>query len=91
MLTQEPAPYPKCRLIISSFLTRPNLLDCLICPRNAMFIVLLLQMMGEWDRWEVVELYQGVGGGTGGRYNFIVFVFFWCFFILLPHVLSPFI
>ena len=51
MLTQGPAPDPKCKLIISSFLTLPHLLDCPICTRNAMFIVLLLKMMGEWDRW----------------------------------------
>ena len=30
MLTQGPAPDPKCKLIISSFLTLPYLLDCLI-------------------------------------------------------------
>ena len=39
----------------SSFLTLPHLLDCLICTRNAMPIVLLLQMMGGWDK----------GGGGG--------------------------
>ena len=50
-------PDPKCKLIISSFLTLPHLLDCLICVRNAMPIVLLLQMMGGWDRWGVVDLY----------------------------------
>ena len=43
--------------IISSFLTLPHLLDCFICARNAMSIVLLLQMMGGWDRWGVVVLY----------------------------------
>ena len=37
---------PKYKLIISSFLTLPHLLDCLICTRNNMSIVLLLQMMG---------------------------------------------
>ena len=54
MLTQGPGPDPKCKLIISSFLTLPHLLDCLICARNAMPIVLLLQMMGGGD---------GIGGG----------------------------
>ena len=45
-------------MIISSFLTLPHLLDCLISTRNTMSIVLLLQMMGGWDRWEgVVDLY----------------------------------
>ena len=57
MLTQGPASDPKCMLIISSFFTLPHLLDCLICTRSAMCIVLLLQMMGGQDRWEVVVLY----------------------------------
>ena len=30
-------------------------------------------MMGGWDRKGVVDLYQGVGGGTGGGYYLIVF------------------
>ena len=42
MLTQGPAPDPKCKLNISSFLTLPHLLDCLICTRNSVSIVLLL-------------------------------------------------
>ena len=54
MLIQGPAPDPKCKLIMSSFLTLPHLLDCLICTRNVMSVVLLLQMMGAWDR-------QGIG------------------------------
>ena len=45
MLTQGLAPDPKCKLIISSFLTLPHLLDCLIYTRNTKSIVLLLQMM----------------------------------------------
>ena len=63
MLTQGPAPDPKCKFNISSFLTLPYLLDCFICIWNSMSIVLLLQMMGGWDRWGVVNLYRGVGGG----------------------------
>ena len=43
MLTEGSAPDPKGKLIISPFLTLPHLLDCLICTRNAMPIVLLLQ------------------------------------------------
>ena len=42
MLTQGPASDLKCKLNISSFLTLPNLLDCLICTRNCVSIVLLL-------------------------------------------------
>ena len=68
MLTQGPAPDPKYKLNISSFLTLPHLSDCLICSRNSVSIVLLLQMKRGWDRWGVVDLEQGVGGGTGGGY-----------------------
>ena len=57
MLTQGPAPDPKCKLNISSFLTLPHLLDCLICTKNVMSIVLLLQMMRQWDRWGLADLY----------------------------------
>ena len=67
MLTQGPAPDPKCKLIISSFLTLPHLLDCLICTRNAMPIVLLFQMMGGWDRcgWFIyIRVWVG-GQGVG--------------------------
>ena len=88
--TQGPIPDPKCRLIISSFLTLPHLLDCLICTRNVVSIVLLLQIMGGWDMWGVVHLYYGVGGGRGGGYHLMVFVFFFCFYILLSYVLSTF-
>ena len=50
MLIQGTAPNLKCKLIISSFLAIQHLLDCLICNRNAMSIVLLLEMMERWDR-----------------------------------------
>ena len=46
---------PKCELNISSFVTLPHLLDCLICTRNSVSIVLLSWMMGRWHRL--------VGGG----------------------------
>ena len=42
MLTQGPAPDPKCKLNISSFLTLSHLLDCLIYTRNSVLILLLL-------------------------------------------------
>ena len=47
----------KCELNISSFLTLPHLLDYFIGTRDVMSIVLLLQMMEEWD---------GMGAGGGG-------------------------
>ena len=40
MLTQGPEQNLKCKLNISSFLTLPHLLDCLICTRNVLFIAL---------------------------------------------------
>ena len=79
MLTQGPSPDSKCKLNISSFLTLPHLLDCLICTRSSVSIVLLLRMMGGRDRWEVVDPYQGVGRGTEGGYYLIVCFFCFCF------------
>ena len=61
MLTEWPAPDPKCKLNISSFLKLPHLLDCLISTWNSVSIVLLLQTMGGCDMWAVVRSYQGVG------------------------------
>ena len=85
MLTEGPVPNPKRKSIISSFLTLPHLLGRLICTRNNMFIVLLLQKVGGWDRWGVVDLYTSWVEGTGGGYHVIVFVFFYLvyfFFVL---------
>ena len=77
MLTQRPAPDSKYKLNISSFLTLPHLLDCMICTRNSVSIV-LLSMMGVWDRWGMVDSYQGVGGETGGGY-YLIYFFYLCF------------
>ena len=81
MLTQGPTPDPKCKLNISSFLTLPHLSDCLICTRNAMSILLLLQMVG--DR---------IGGEAGrkGGCSFCCF-FHLCFSPWFSRVLCPFI
>ena len=46
MLIQGLGPNSKRKLIISPFPKLPYLLDCLISTRNAMSIVLLLQLMG---------------------------------------------
>ena len=86
MLIQGPAPDLKCKLIISSFLTLPNSLDCLTFTRSTMSIVLLLQMMGRWNRWGLVDLYFGLGGETGCGYHLRALVFSLCFCILLSHV-----
>ena len=75
-----------------SFLTLPHLLDCLICTRNSVSIVLLLWMMGGWERWGLVGLHHGVGGGGGGtecRYYLIVCFYLW-FCLLVSHVLFLF-
>ena len=80
MLTQGPARDPKCKLNMPSFLTLPHLSDCVICTRNSMSIVLLLRMVGGWDIWAVVDLEQGVGGGTEGEYYLVVSVFDFFFF-----------
>ena len=58
MLTQGPAPGPKCELIITSFLTLAHPLHCPICAKDIVVIVLLLQMMGD-------EKIGGEGGGGG--------------------------
>ena len=50
MLTGGPTPDPKCKLNIFSFLTLPHLLDCLICTRNSLPIMLLLSIIEEWER-----------------------------------------
>ena len=58
-----------------------------------MSIVLLLSMMGGWDRWGVADSYQGVHGETGGGYYLIVcfFYFYLCFYPLVSHVLCLFL
>ena len=67
MLTQGHAPDPKCKLIISSFLTLPHLLDCLNFTRNAMSIVLSLQILGDGiDGGWLIYIGVWVGGqGVG--------------------------
>ena len=56
MLTEGPAPDPKCKLNIAPFLMLPQLSDCVICTRNSVSIVFLLEMMEGWDRWGEVDL-----------------------------------
>ena len=54
MLTQGSAPDPKYQI---SFLTLQHLLDCLIYVKDIMVIVLLLQMIEEWEAWGVIHLF----------------------------------
>ena len=56
MLTQGPTPDPKCELNIASFLRLAHPLRYPICAKDTMVIVLLLQVMGGWEGWEVVHL-----------------------------------
>ena len=62
MPTQGPTPGLKCKLIISSFLILRHLLDCLICTRNTISLVFLLQMMGGCDRYSMGNQYYGARG-----------------------------
>ena len=79
-LTQGPPPDCKCNLNITSFLIPPHLIDCLVSTRNSVSIVLLLWIMGGWNRLGVVFSYHGVGGATGSRYYLIVFSY-WLVFL----------
>ena len=80
MLTQGPAPDPKCKLIISSFLTLPHLLDCLNFTRNAMSIVLSLQILGGWNRWGWLIYIRVWVGGSGWVPSYS---FFSCAFVFV--------
>ena len=51
MLTPGPGPGFKLKLNISSFLKVVQPLDCHVCVKYIIFIVLSLQMMGEWEGW----------------------------------------
>ena len=59
MPTQGPASDPMCKLIISSFLTLPHLLDSLICTMYAMSIVLLLQIMDRCGWFIYIRVWVG--------------------------------
>ena len=86
--TWDLAPDPKCKLNISSFLTLPYPLDCLICANDIMIIV-SLHMMGDG---------KVGGGGGGGWFNYVkvwvggqgvgITVFLFFVFVLLLIVLS---
>ena len=72
-------PDTKCKLFITSpFLTLPYLLDCLICTRNAMPIVLLLKLIehrpGGGEGW-LIFIRVWVRGQGVGIIFFFVFVF----------------
>ena len=89
ILTKGPAPYPKCKLYISSFLTLPHPLECLICAKDIMIIALLLQIMGGWEGWGREgggSFMLEVGWGTGVGYH--IFSIFCSAIVRLLIVLS---
>ena len=58
-----PTLHPKHKLNISSFpLTLPQFLDCFICARNSMPIVLLLYMMVMGLGWGLIYIRVCLGG-----------------------------
>ena len=70
--TEGSPPDHKCKLNISSFLTLPHTLHCLICTKNIM-ITVLLQMMGEWEGCGMVHSCLVWVGGQG-----VGVIFFFC-------------
>ena len=56
MLTQGLAPDPKCELNTTLFLAFPHPLHCVVCAKDIMIIVLLLQVMGKQEGSGVVYL-----------------------------------
>ena len=82
-LTQGPASNPKCKLIISPFLTLPHLLDCLIFTKYAMSIVLLLQLNWGWARLGGSWFILVFGWGDRGHYHLKVFAVVVCFSLSL--------
>ena len=49
-----------------------------------MSILMVLQIMWGWDRWQLIHLYYGVGGGTKDGYHLIAIFFL----VLLYFVVS---
>ena len=91
ILTQGPTPDLKCKLIISPFLSLPHLLDCLICTRNAMSIILLLQLMGDGlgGNWLIyIRVWVGNRGWVSSYSFFSVFLYVFVFCCLMFSVPS---
>ena len=72
--------------------------QCFIIPHTSTFIrlsrlyqefcvhcIVIMSDGGIWDRWEVVDSYQGVGGWVSSHSFFYL-----CFCLLVSHVLSLF-
>ena len=83
MLTQWPPRDPKCKLNVS-FLTFPHPLDCLICAKYIIIIVLLPEMMRGWDGWWwFIYVWVWVEDGVGVMFFFIFCSVFVLLFIVL--------
>ena len=77
MLTQRPAPDPKCELNVTSFLTLTHPLHCPSCAKDIMVTVLLLQVMWVWEGWGGLFM-LGLGWGDRGWVS-IFFNYWFCF------------
>lgn len=78
MLTQWPPRDPKCKLNVS-FLTFPHPLDCLVCTKYIIIIVLLPEMMRGWDGWWwFIYVWVWVEDRGWVSYFFLFFVQFLC-------------
>ena len=86
MLTQVPAPDPKCELNITSFLTLLYPLHCPICLKDIMVTVFLLEVMGGWEDWGG-SLILGLGCRDRGWVSF--FYFLLCFSAVFNCSLMP--
>ena len=89
MMTLGPTPDSKCKLIISPFLTFPHLIDCLICTRNVMSVVLSLELMvgSAGLHWGCLIHIRVWMRQRGASYHLIVLGFF-SFFLFLYFVVS---
>ena len=85
MLTQGPAPDPRYKLNIISFLTLLHSLHCLICTKDIMNM--LLQVMGGWEVWVFFFIYVRVWVGDRGWVSYF-FSIFCSVFVQLLIVLS---
>ena len=78
MLTQGPASNSNCELNIT-LLTLPHPLHCLICVKDIMVTVLLLQVMEGCEGWGwFIYVRVWVGGQGVGIIFFLVFVLLLC-------------
>ena len=66
MLTQGPAPDPKCESNITSFFTLPHPLHCPIRTKDNMVTVLLFQIIGAMGRLGLGSFMSGFGLGDRG-------------------------